>query len=207
MFNARQIISDNNSTFYDYDSQKKKSQTARLIVWILLALGLSLVFAEVSDNFLAGFLAVQSILLGFTVNVMFFLLGRRPVSGSASSSREAKERNKRLARLYKELFYNVSYFNLLAIYSIIVTAINLMPSPEFPVFSENVPYIRAFSDWAMKSEAMGGLAAFLRHFGMFVFYLLAIEVVYSIARVIGRTSFYFERTLVETRGAETSDSK
>lgn len=199
MFNVRNIFKNNNSTFYDFSSQEVVSQRRRWLSTALVSAIAAILCPNVSDNLLAGFLAVQSILLGFTFNVMFFLLGNRekaePDALTKSTSMEAKLRAKRIRKLYTELFYNVSYFNLIAVASIIVAAALLLPIPEVPRLLQGLPLVETYIDWLQTSQIPVIIRAAVRGIAMFVFYALAIEVIYTVARVIGRTSFYFERKL------------
>lgn len=199
MFNVRDIVRNNNATFYDFDTRKGISQRRRWIATFVVAAIAAIVCPKVSDNLLAGFLAVQSILLGFTVNVMFFLLGNRQTAAAEGGSLESQLRAERLRDLYHELFYNVSYFNLLAVASIIVATGLLLPTPEVPAFLRGVALVDKYVHWLDHSKVPIVISTITRGGAMFVFYALSIEVVYSIARVIGRTSFYFERRMQEVR--------
>lgn len=197
MFNVRDIIRNNSATFYDFETRKRRSQKPRLITTCVIAIIAAIVLPNVSDNLLAGFLAVQSILLGFTVNVMFFLLGNREKDTTDAGSIEAQLRSERLRTLYHELFYNVSYFNLIAVASIIVATALLLPTPEVPEYAKDWTPVAAYVDWLNTSSVPHWARAIWRGVALFAFYAMAIEVIYSIARVIGRTSFYFERKMAE----------
>lgn len=199
MFNVRDIVRNNNATFYDFDTRKRRSQRLRGIATCVVAIIAALVCPKVSDNLLAGFLAVQSILLGFTVNVMFFLLGNREKDAPKGGSLESQLRSERLRDLYHELFYNVSYFNLLAVASIIVATGLLLPTPEVPGFLRGIGPVEKYVHWLATSKVPGFVSAAVRTGAMFVFYAISIEVIYSISRVIGRTSFYFERKMQEVK--------
>jgi hypothetical protein len=202
VFNVREIVKNNNATFYDFDSRKSRSQRPRAVAICVVAIVAAIVCPKVSDNLLAGFLAVQSILLGFTVNVMFFLLGNREKEALVGQSIEAKLRSKRLRDLYNEPFYNVSYFNLIAVASIIVATALLLPTPEVPGFLRGPQPVESYVRWLGSSKVPLIIGAVTRTVAMFAFYSLAIEVIYSIGRVIGRTSFYFERKMGEVRPSE-----
>lgn len=199
MFNVRDIVRNNSATFYDFDTRKRRSQKPRLFTTCVIAMVAAIVCPEVSDNLLAGFLAVQSILLGFTVNVMFFLLGNRGKETTDGGSIEAQLRSERLRDLYHELFYNVSYFNLIAVASIIVATALLLPTPEVPEYAKGWTPVVTYVDWLNTSSVPTWGRAIWRAVSMFAFYAMAIEVIYSIARVIGRTSFYFERKMGQVR--------
>ena len=160
---------------------------------------------KVSDNLLAGFLAVQSILLGFTINVMFFLLGNHEKETVEGRSIEAQLRAERLRDLYHELFYNVSYFNLIAVVSIIIATALLLPIPEVPDYVRSWTPAEAYVHWLDTSSVPTLTGAIMRGVAMFAFYAMAIEVIYSIARVIGRTSFYFERKMGQVRPPENDE--
>lgn len=199
MFNVRDIVRNNNATFYDFDTREGRSQNPRLIATCLIALIAAIFCPEVSDNLLAGFLAVQSILLGFTVNVMFFLLGNRENETTEGASIEARLRAERLRTLYHELFYNVSYFNLIAVASIIIATTLLLPTPTVPEYAKGWTPVAAYVDWLNTSSVPTWVRTICRGVAMFAFYAMAVEVIYSIARVIGRTSFYFERKMGQVR--------
>lgn len=199
MFNVRQIVRNNDATFYDFNTLKRRSQTPRYVVVCLVSFVAAIVFPTVSENLLAGVLAVQSILLGFTVNVMFFLLGNREKETPEGTSIEAKMRSKRLRDLYHELFYNVSYFNLVAVASIIVATGLLLPTPEVPSFLRGLAPVETSVHWLGTSKVPTVATTIVRVCAMFIFYAISIEVVFSIGRVIGRTSFYFERKMGEVR--------
>jgi len=205
VFNVRQIIRNNNATFYDFNTRKRKSQWPRVVFACLFSLIAAISCPKVSDNLLAGVLAVQSILLGFTVNVMFFLLGNREKETAEGTSIEAKLRSKLLRDLYHELFYNVSYFNLIAVASIIVATGLLLPTPEVPGFLRGLQPVEIYVHWLGTSKVPTVVSVVVRGCAMFAFYAISIEVVFSIARVIGRTSFYFERKMGEVRSLGGED--
>jgi sterol desaturase/sphingolipid hydroxylase (fatty acid hydroxylase superfamily) len=155
---------------------------------------------------LAGFLAVQSILLGFTFNVMFFLAGNKPTREVRATSIEGRLRADRLRILYRELFFNVSYFNFVAICSISVAVLLLLPSPAIPAFALQWAPVVDYVEWLGSSPLPPLMQAALKCFAMFTFYALVIEVIFSISRVIGRTSFYFEKKMGETPAVEPGES-
>jgi hypothetical protein len=199
VFNVRDIVRNNNATFYDFDTRKSISQKPRFAVICLVAFIAALTCSNISDNLLAGVLAVQSILLGFTVNVMFFLLGNREKETPDGKSIEAKLRSKRLRDLYHELFYNVSYFNMIAVTSIIIATGLLLPTPAVPGFLRGFEPVEVYVRWLGTSNLPTAVKAVVRYGAMFAFYAISIEVIFTIARVIGRTSFYFERKMGEVR--------
>lgn len=195
MFNIESIIRNNNATFYDFETCKRRSQRPRIVALTALSVALAILCPKVSDNLLAGFLAVQSILLGFTFNVMFFLIGDNKEETTKSQSIEGHLRTERINKLYHELFYNVSYFNLVAVASIIIAAGLLLPAMEVPPFLQHVGFFHSYLHWLSNSTVPTVIGTIFHDSLMFVFYWLACEVVFSITRVIGRTSFYFERKM------------
>ncbi len=199
MFNVRQIVRNNDATFYDFNTRQKRSQLPRYIAVCLASLIAAIVCSKVSSNLLAGVLTVQSILLGFNVNVMFFLLGNREQETPEAISIETRLRSKRLRNLYRELFYNVSYFNLVAVASIIVTTGLLLPTPEVPGLLRGLQPVEAYVHWLSTSKIPTLASTISRGCAMFVFYAISMEVVFSIVRIIGRTSFYFEQNMKKVR--------
>jgi len=195
VFNIQSIIRNNNATFYDFDTRKRRSQKPKFAFLTALSIALAILCPKVSDNLLAGFLAVQSILLGFTFNVMFFLVGQNKEQTADPQSIEGQLRAERIKTLYHELFYNVSYFNLVSIISIVTATGLLLPTMEVPSFLQHISFFRSYSHWLSTSTVPTVIGTIFHDSLMFVFYMLACEVVFSIARVIGRTSFYFERKM------------
>jgi hypothetical protein len=205
VFNVREIVHNNNATFYDFDSEVPQNQNTRYLITLLIALFAALFFSKISDNLLAGFLAVQSILLGFSINIMFFLVSNREGIKTKHHSLESELRSQRLNKLYHELFYNVSYFNLIAIGSIIIAVMLLLPVPEIPNFLRGNAVVDIYQGWLNTSSVPDLLKAVLHGCAMLVFYAMTIEVMFSISRVIGRTSFYFERKMREVKQSDSID--
>lgn len=196
MFNIGEIRRNHRATFYNFESQKIEGRWFYGTLVIFSSAVAAVIAPDVSANLLAGVLAVQSILLGFAFNVMFFLLGNREISESNFGSIEEQLRSERLSKLYIELFYNVSYFNLIAISSIIIATFLLLPSPEVPIFLKDVEIVKAYIKWLdVSSIPEVGIAA-THGCAMFLFYITLIEAGFTFARVVGRTSFYFERKMM-----------
>jgi hypothetical protein len=132
---------------------------------------------------------------------MFFLLNNPEKQPTGPQSIEAQLRSERLKKLYHELFYNVSYFNLIAIASIIVATVLLLPIPEVPRFMQEWPLVDTYVIWLETSSIPAVVSAVFRGVVMFVFYAVTMEVIYTIARLVGRTSFYFQRKMDDVRAA------
>lgn len=201
MFNAVEIVRKNNETFYDFDTGRPRSQIPRIATTCVAALLAAIFISEITNNLLAGFLAVQSILLGFTFNVMFFLISNRDSRFEIKSEIpiEQKLRVEKNNRIYHELFYNVSYFNIISIISIIITIILLLPSPKIPFFLDYFYDKSKYIDTVLYTSILNAIKIFVTTALLSVFYAIVIEVLYTISRLAGRTSFYFSRKVSEMR--------
>lgn len=194
MTTVREIIQRNNETFYDYQSKKVKPPYARFSKFFALSLVVSILFDDLGDGFLNSVLAVQSILIGFSFSVLFFLVSGSISINEAEHSREKKYRVERLNTLATELFYNVAYYNTVAIGSVVVALLFLLPS--FSVFSfllENSllqSLIGKFStDTLGKMQDIGSRLLTL------IFAFLFSDSVFTFFRIVRRVNFFFSEKL------------
>lgn len=202
MLNILEIIKNNNKTFRRTDRNETINQRPRIIIICLFGISSAFFFYKIPDSFLAGFVAFQSILLGFTFNVMFFLVSKQKEEKTSDLSIEAEIRATLLSTLYHELFYNISYFNLIALFSIVISLVLLLPQPSFPEYFVGL-YMRHKLLYELISlkpvletfSAIHFIFLMVRLIATAIFYSISIEIVFSIFRVISRTSFYFEKKI------------
>jgi hypothetical protein len=193
MFNLFEIAKKNYSTFYDFDSGRRH----RLGVQFAIVIGTSIVLSSLNitafSDFLNSVLAVEAILVGFSFSVMFFLLSESGASRIEPESLEDEVSARKLATLQKEIFYNVSYFNVTAVAVVLCSLFLLFPSFNF------VPWHAALellsSALALDLMGMERLVDRLQrgfHWLLwFLFYLFLLESMLTFIRTVGRVSYYF----------------
>lgn len=197
MSNFQEIIKNHNATYYNYDTGKRKSCFLRYFLVSLGSISLVVIFEAVSSEMLGALLTVQSILIGFSFSVMFFLLSGSLPTIEDRGSIEAGLKKEKLARLAKELFYNVSYFNVIALVSVLLSLLLLLPSLDIDALVEWIKkqsYLTFWteSDWR---SFFTTLINWVKPTLEFVLYATLLESLTSFARTVGRVSFYFERKL------------
>jgi hypothetical protein len=190
MYRVSKIVTDNNSTFYRFDSNEKISIRGRIVTFIFISLVLAFFVNFSSVEFLSDVIAVQSILIGFSFSVMFFLIsGDNLMKGLDEVSIEAKLKFERLENLSKEIFFNISYFNMVAMicifFAIILLIDNPLPIVE-KIFRLTGSLLLGIVDWVFFAIIM---------FVKFAFFFFLIESFYSFVRITGRVNFFFERKL------------
>lgn len=192
MFNIRSIIRNNNATFYNYRTGIRFSIWPRVILFSVISLSAALLKFFDSAEFLGAVLAVESILVGFSFSVLFFLLGniRGEVRNHESIEDEVTE--KKLRILSKEIFFNVSYFNLVTVMVVLLCLILLIPDEKFR--SLDFPY----DIHPSIRSALNSIWDIFKFFGLAIwslFSFLLLESMYTFVRTVGRVTFYFDRTL------------
>lgn len=131
MFRIYDIIKENNSTFYDYRNNRRISRRVHNVCICACATIGCILSKDPSKDFLSAVVAVQAILIGFSFNVLFSLISqsKAPVIGTSLEDGLAKNKIEKLAT---EIFYNVSYFNVISLSCVIAALMLLTPldSPE-----------------------------------------------------------------------------
>lgn len=197
MSNFRSIIKKHNATFYDFDTGDQQPVWGRYIIVSISAVGLVLLFKTISTETLAALLTVQSILIGFSFSVMFFLLSGNLPTGTGNGSIEADLKKDKLTKLSKELFYNVSYFNLAAIISVLLALLMMLPSIDVDTFlqwAKQQVFLQFWSEKEWKSY-LKNTGSVLTPVLEFLLFASLIESLTTFIRTVGRVSFYFERRL------------
>jgi hypothetical protein len=183
------IIRRNQETFYNFDTTARQPTWPRIFLTVGVAAVLALSFREQSDQFLTAVLSAQAILVGFSFSVMFYILNGTETPHHGRSL-EAELREERLTQLGKELFYNVSYFNLVAI-SCVVSALLLLAGMDHHGPIAWIP--DAF--FGSLEGKIWQVSSVLRVILYGAFYFLIIESIYTFVRTTARVTFYFERRL------------
>jgi hypothetical protein len=128
---------------------------------------------------------------------MFFLISGSLPTGGEDGSIEAGLKKKKLARLAKELFYNVSYFNFVALISVLLALLMLLPNIDSDALAELTKSQSGLGFWPEErwKSIFSGFSIWLLSAFEFLLYAALIESLTSFARTVGRVSFYFERRL------------
>lgn len=204
MANLKNIISKNNKTFYDYQTEKVQSIAPRLAFTGAVSVLLAVMFSAIDDSFVNAVLTVQSILVGFSFSVLFFLLSGAEIKSVTEGSIEQKQKVKKLKTLSEELFYNVSYYNLVAISSVLVALLYLLPDMDR---SSKIPtmVLKLVTSMAGSQDVLSwfsSIGTWVEVAVRFILYFLVIEGMYTFWRTVRRVSFFFAEKL--SLGAEPS---
>ena len=186
MFNPISIIERNNATFYDFRTEKRRSIAVRISATAMVSACLALVSYSDLDNLLLGLITLQSILVGFSFNVMFYLVNSKFILEETDYSIEKKLTFEKLTRLSKELFHNLAYFNLVATSSLILALMLLAPEPlrfETPA---------QFSQVADVYSVIYVAGCFCVRA---VLYFTIAESLYTFVRTVGRVNYLFEQKI------------
>ncbi|WP_299287440.1 hypothetical protein [uncultured Tateyamaria sp.] len=197
MSNFRDIIRNHNATYYDYDTGDQKPVWLRYVLVAFGSIGLVLICETVPSEMLGALLTVQSILIGFSFSVMFFLLSGSLPTIADNGSIEAGLKKEKLAKLARELFYNVSYFNVIALVSVLLSLLLLLPSIDVDALVEWIKKRSVLTFWTEASwrSFFATVIDWLKPALEFMLYATLLESLTSFARTVGRVSFYFERKL------------
>jgi hypothetical protein len=204
MANLKNIISKNNKTFYNYYTDKPQCIALRLTFTGVVSFLLAIMFSAIDDSFVNAVLTVQSILVGFSFSVLFFLLSGAEIKSITKGSIEQKQKVKKLKTLSEELFYNVSYYNLVAISSVLVALLYLLPDMDQ---NSKIPtmVIEFVTSMAGSQDVLSWFSSIANWTEMairFILYFLVIEGMYTFWRTVRRVSFFFAEKL--SLGAEPS---
>jgi hypothetical protein len=189
------IVARNRATFYNFATGKPDSQLSGYISKGCTCAYLSFVFSQPTNDFLNAIITVYSILVGFSFNILFYLLssGRLTFLNKGEVSIEDDLMVERLNKLSTELFDNVSYFNLLSVAVLLTALISFLFDAQFSGFtipidleSHTLEMLQRILDWLLRISEWVYSA---------LLYFLIIESIYSFIRTVGRVGFYFEKRL------------
>lgn len=188
------IIRNNRSTFYNYNTKEAQRVFPRLVSFVALAAIAALSMRHVGEDFLGAVLTVQSILVGFSFSVLFFLLTGDRIN-SDNKMIEENLRSEKVNKISKEIFYNVSYFNLTAISSVALSLFMLLPSlslPRFMIdFISQVEIAKSIMDWSAWKYIFGVVWVL----SVWALFTILIESLYTFARTVGRVTYLFGERL------------
>lgn len=191
---AWSIYTDNKSTFYDFRTNQPHGHRVRNGVFIALSIALACVIQKEANDLLDAVITVQAILIGFSFSVMFFLVQSRNKTETKMSSMEEGLRQEQIDLLSKELFWNISYFNLTALSSLLFALALMIPniwgsSAEIVAKQKDLITLARLMEWANFSTYYAA---------KFLFCLLLIESSFTFLRTVGRVNFLFEERMKAT---------
>lgn len=188
MINLKNIVVNNDTTFYDYRTGELLPRRKRISFKFLLVVFLVTLFPNIDSDFIDNVLTIYAILIGFSFNILFFLLSSSKKGEIISHFLEDETKAKKIKKLGKELFHNVSYFNLTSI-SLILIAITYNLSKGYKV--EILNYVSEY----MPDNYFQTLSCITFHTQNIIFYALLIESTYTFIRTLSRISFYFDKKI------------
>lgn len=191
MFSISETFRRDASTYYEYESSNRVSRAKTITLFVIFGLFIGTTVSEASNDFLAGALSAEAILVGFSFNVLFYLVANRLTKPATYASIEHELRFKRLSKLSDEVFDNVTYFNLVAIGSAVVALALLLIGSDG--FNANLHKIAAFieSRTTITGDTLSWAKWVARSFGLAVLIALLAESIYTFLRAVGRVRFYF----------------
>lgn len=155
----------------------------------------------VSIDVLSATITVQAILIGFSFSVMFFLVqdasdksNEKFKQPDCNYSLEKQLDNEQINLLSKELFWNISYFNVISFLSLVVALAMMLPNifgNVFKLFSK-MNFLNI--DWQPFVMTVN-ISAFI---AQWIFFLLITESAFTFVRTVGRVSFLFEQRMGES---------
>ena len=108
MSSITDIVRRDAATYYKYDASNRVSRIPTVIIFVMISLIVAIVTQVASNDFLAGALSAQAILVGFSFNVLFYLVANRLTKPAAYASIEHELRFERLSKLSDEVFARLS---------------------------------------------------------------------------------------------------
>lgn len=185
------IILDNNSTFYNYSSNERISIFKRISIFIIISIFLALVFTKSINDLISNAITVQSILLGFSFSVLFYIASNKEKIKDNYPSIEDKLNHKKMIKLSYEIFSNVSYYNLVAISSLALGLLIIFLNP--PTENDSIKFILDFFTFCgLEKENLFQIKKIILLSLKALFYFFMIESGYTFLRIVGRIQYLFD---------------
>lgn len=193
MLNFIEIARRNAATFYDAATGERYSLRYRYIVLMLVALVSAISFGSRENELYDGIITSQAILVGFSFNVMVFLASRSALHPPDATSLEQARRAARLNKLAEEIFFSLSYFNLIAISSVLLALMLVASSAESVTIDNLAQAISTSAGVSLESvtEIVVGLNYWTGFLLTWALYFLVLDAVFTFTRVIRRSSYFF----------------
>lgn len=206
MFNIVEIVKNDWATYYNFASGEKTPPVTRTFI-IVVAAGVLSLFAHANhESFLNAILSIEAILVGFSFSVMFFLLSEERAVDQDDAALETGIRRKKLHTLSREIFYNVSYFNLVSILCVLIALILLLPSYSLGPqnFLTQLSFFLGidFFSSAKLGLVMSEVVPIISWLLWTCLYFFLAQSIFTLIRTVGRVHFYFSEKIAL---AEKSD--
>jgi len=185
------IYKDNKSTFYDFRTNQPHGHVVRNSAFLILSVAFACVIQKDANDLLDAVITVQAILIGFSFSVMFFLVQSRNKTETKASSMEESLRLEQVDLLSKELFWNISYFNLTALSSLLFALALMVPN----VWGMAAEIVAKQKDLITLARFMDGASFATYYIAKFLFCLLLVESSFTFLRTVGRVNFLFEERM------------
>lgn len=212
MYNILKIVEQNYKTYYDFSDGARQIPWLRIAIFAALSISSSIGLNSPGTELITAVLVSISILIGFSLSLLFYLVSNPVVPFQYSNqqqisndSRENDLRRKRLENLGLELFFNVSFFTVIAL---IIAAISvLMMMGELGI------RVNIINDITNVLSRLGCVQVFIKittisakiisYFLISFWYFLIAESLFTYYRIVHRSYFYFRGRLQLTQ----SDTK
>ncbi|HUD30313.1 MAG TPA: hypothetical protein VMQ93_15700 [Novosphingobium sp.] len=190
MYNAFDIVKKNAATFYNFRTGKSVSVAYRYVLLaVLAAFGVSF-FKAVSVELYSSFISAQSILVGFSFNVMVYLASTDALRADDPSVLEDVAKVKKLNRLAEEIHTNLSYFNLVALLSIFVSLL-LTLSKAYDADTAVLASWVGEGYRLLVSKAAGVIVTVIKSSLIWLAYATLLESLATFVRVTKRVTYFF----------------
>lgn len=178
----------NAETFYDYSTGNKISVLPRYISIFFGSLFLAVIVNGNLKDFSDFAIAILAIFAGFSFAILFFIVSNKSYSKNENSEDESdidleKDlKDEKIDDLEKELFHNLSYFNIVCLLACGTLLLNSISALEMIEAHSNKNVASIYAEY--------GIA-----FGRFCSFFLVIEALSTFYRIVRRMTSYFEEKL------------
>ena len=209
LYNIIEISKRNRETFRDSATGKLTPVLGRQSLFVFLSILFGISIKNNLNDFLAGVLTFQSILIGTSFSVMFFMASSfsndyREGEGISDTLRENALRREKVDIVVRELFANVSYFNVVAIACAIFSIALMSPQINFLYLFDIISIFINFDYNDIVSRNVQMFVSYLSLLVRVIFFLLLIESAFSFGRIVIRVNFLF-RSKVGYRGSASNE--
>lgn len=192
MYELFGIIKGHFKTFYDYRSKEPENLLFRYSILLLLSALFAFIFPYFNKDFLSSVIGVFSILIGFTLNVLFYLISK-PLFEKVEPSldRTLKLKFNKMQTLQNEIISNVLYFNLVSLFVVSISVLFLTTSSVKFGYIEIIEWnIFEYFTKNYDNIIITGVKYFQLMAALFYYFLLS-EVFMNLFRLVSRVSFLF----------------
>lgn len=119
MFSLVDIWKENFRTYYNYKTGERTSLFVRNSLILLFSFVAAFFLTTNTQDLIEQIITVQAVLCGFSFNILFFLLSNDTRITTTERSLETEIRIKKIKKLSEEIFYNVSYYSMISVLSLI----------------------------------------------------------------------------------------